>query len=215
MRVTVQLLAVAGLALGGCSSTEDRLVTAFSESNPVASSEDAACVVDLLVETYGDDGVAEELEAEAPSASFLNDQGKAMSSCGVVVNTKSDLVQAFTDANPDASKAEAECVVDALTTELGTPQLIANLWAEPVPRDFELAQFRAMFDCGIDDEIRSALRTQLIEQGTPPNKAPCVANEIVDVMSSDELDVLITGESTDEFYAKYFNAMESCGAINN
>ncbi len=213
MRVAALVLATAVLA-AGCSSTEDQLVTAFMESNPIASSEDAQCVVDELVGTYDADGVAEELEAEAPSAAFLEDQGRAMSRCGVVVNTNADLVQAFVDANPDVSNEQAQCVVAALTTELGTPQLIANLWAEPTPREFELAQFKAMFGCGIVEEVRSALRRQLVDQGVAPNKAPCVASAIVEQLSPDELDVLITGENTDEFYAKYFNAMESCGAIN-
>jgi hypothetical protein len=214
MRIICLILAV-GFVLSACSSTEDKLITAFMESNPVASEEDAQCVVDKLVEVYRADGVADELEAEAPSAGFLNDQGMAMSSCGVVVNTKADLVSAFTEANPEVSKSEATCVIDVLTTDLGTAQLIANLWAEPVPRDFELAQFRAMFDCGIDDDVRAALEVQLAEQGTPSDKAPCVADAIVDKMTSDELDVLITGENNDEFYAKYFSAMESCGALNS
>jgi hypothetical protein len=209
------LILVVGFLLGACSSTEDKLITAFMESNPVASEQDARCVVEKLVDVYGADGVADELEAEAPSVGFLNDQGMAMSSCGVVVNTKAELVSAFIDANPEVSKSEATCVIGVLTTDLGTAQLIANLWAEPVPRDFELAQFRAMFGCGIDDNVRAALEIQLVEQGTPTDKAPCVADAIVDKMTSDELDVLITGENTDEFYAKYFSAMESCGALNS
>lgn len=211
----IGLVLATSLALSACTSTEDKLITAFMESNPVASGEDAECVVDKLVQLHGADGVAAELEAEAPSAEFLNDQGVAMSSCGVVVNTKADLVSAFAEANPEVSSSEAACVIDILTTDLGTAQLIANLWAEPITRDFELAQFRAMFDCGVDEEIRAALQDQLADQGTPVDKAPCVANAIIDKMTSDELDVLITGENTDEFYAKYFSAMESCGALNN
>ena len=203
------------LVLAGCASTEDKLVTAFMESNPIAVEQDAQCVVDELIVNYGADGVADELEADAPTAAFLEDQGKAMSNCGVVVNDNSDLVAAFSEANPDASNNQAECVVTTLTEQLGTAELIANLWADPLPRDFELAQFRAMFDCGIDSDVRAAVETQLIEQGTPESKAPCVANAIVDEMSSDQLDVLITGENTDEFYANFFNAMEQCGALNN
>lgn len=203
------------LLLGSCSSTEDRLINAFIESNPVAEPDDARCVVDELLSSYGADGVAAELEADAPTSEFLDSQGRAMAKCGVVVNTKADLVEAFMRANPDASNSEASCVIDSLTEALGATELIATLWQDPIPRDFELAQFRASFECGIDSEIRSELTAQLVDQGTPADKAPCVADAIVDEMNPAELNVLITGEITDAFYTKYFNAMQTCGALDN
>lgn len=214
MRIITLLTALA-LTLAGCASTEDKLVSAFVESNPVAEVAEAECVVEDLVSIHGAAGVAEELEAESPSPGFLSDQGRAMAKCNVVVNTNSDLVEAFMDANSEVSAAEANCVVDKLTQSMGTSEVIATLWLDDVPREFELAQFRAMFSCGIDRGVRAALTEQLIERGTDAEKAPCVADAIVDEMDVEELDVLITGTNTDEFYTKYFNAMQSCGAVNS
>lgn len=214
MRITAALIAGA-LAVAGCSSTEDRLVTAFVESNPVAGAAEARCVVDELVSTYGADGVADELQADSPSAGFLDDQGRAMAKCDLVVNTDDDLVRAFMEANSEVSAVEASCVIDTLTEAIGTSELIATLWLDEIPREFEVSQFKAMFACGIDRDVRSALTEQLIDRGTTAQKAPCVADEIVNRMDVEELDVLISGENTDEFYAKYFNAMEGCGALSS
>jgi hypothetical protein len=214
VRIAAGLIAGA-LVVTGCASTEDRLVTAFVESNPVADAEEARCVVDELVSSYGADGVTDELQADSPSAGFLDNQGRAMAKCDVVVNTDEDLARAFMEANPDVSVVEASCVIDTLTEAIGTSELIATLWLAETPREFEVAQFKAMFACGIDRDVRSALTQQLLARGTPEDKAPCVADDIVNKMDLQELDVLISGENTDEFYAKYFNAMEGCGALNS
>lgn len=203
------------LLLTACSSTSQRLTEAFAEANPSVSAAAAECVVDSLVETYGAAGVQSELSAETASPGFLAEQARAMADCNVVTSTRSDLIVAFNAANPEATPEQAACVIDGLTKSMGTAELIATLWVDPPPEDFELAQFKTSFACGIDSRVRAEVSAQLAEQGTPTSKAPCVANAIVDEMSPEDLDVLITGQITDKFYAQYFRALQTCDALND
>ena len=45
--------------------------------------------------------------------------------------------------------------------------------------------------------------------------APCVADAILAELTEADLDVLLSGEITEEFLARFISAMEVCGAINS
>ena len=108
---------------------------------------------------------------------------------------------------------QAECVVDRLLADRDLPEIEAELTAEEVAPDFEEDQFRAMFVCGIEGDVGEQITEQLVANGVSPDDAPCVSGELIGEMTDADVDVLLSGEITDEFYGKFFDAMESCGAV--
>ena len=132
--------------------------------------------------------------------------------CGQGI-TRESLIDDFAVANPDVTTAQAECVVDRLLTDRDLPEIEAELTAEEVTPDFEEDQFRAMFVCGIEGDVGEQITEQLVANGVSPDDAPCVSGELIGQMTDADVDVLLSGEITDEFYAKFFDAMESCGAV--
>ncbi len=119
----------------------------------------------------------------------------------------------FTAANPDATTAQAECVVDRLLSERELAVIESELTAEEIAPEFEEDQFRAMFVCGIEGDVGEQITEQLVANGVSPDDAPCVSGELIGQLTDTDIDVLLSGEITDEFYAKFFAAMESCGAV--
>jgi len=123
-------------------------------------------------------------------------------------------VQSFQNANPDASLTESNCVVDLLVDEFGLERLETELEAEPPEAGFEEAQFRAMFRCGIEGDVEVQITEQLVASGVDDADAPCVSAELVEAMTDDDIDVLLSGEITEEFSTKFLEAMDACGALN-
>lgn len=121
-------------------------------------------------------------------------------------------VESFERANPDVSAAQAECVVDRQIGRYGIDGLATELQAEPESDEFVDQQFRDMFACGIDGDITEQLIDQLQTNGVSADDAPCVAGAITDDLDDADIDVLVSGEITEEFMAKFVTAMERCGA---
>lgn len=132
--------------------------------------------------------------------------------CGQSI-TRESLVADFTAANPDVTSAQAECVVDRLLAERELTAIEAELTADVVAGEFEEDQFRAMFVCGIEGDVGDQITEQLVANGVSPADAPCVSGELTGQLTDADIDVLLSGEITDEFYAKFFAAMENCGAV--
>lgn len=124
-------------------------------------------------------------------------------------------VESFSKANPAASERQAECVVDRLIEGYGLGGLEEQLSAEPAEAAFEEAQFRTMFACGLDVGIRSQILEQLQANDVSEEHAPCVTDAITADLTDDDLDVLLSGEMSDDFFARFVSAMEDCGAINS
>ena len=143
-----------------------------------------------------------------------------MASCGQGFS-KQDAVGAFTAAHPDASTVEATCVVDHLIEqyeavpidETALAALEAELLADPISEDFELDQFRAMFGCGMTDAVEAQLGRQIAARGIDASAAECVTDELIVELDRDDLEVLLTGEMSDEFFEKFFDASEVCGTL--
>lgn len=135
-----------------------------------------------------------------------------LAACGQGVSRDS-LAADFAAANPDVTPAQSECVVDRLLTDRELADIEAELTAEDVGPRFEEDQFRAMFVCGIEGDIGDQITEQLVANGVSSADAPCVSDELVGRLTDDDIDVLLSGEITDEFYARFFEAMESCGAV--
>ena len=133
-------------------------------------------------------------------------------SCGQGIS-RASLVADFTAANPEVTTAQAECVVDRLLTDRDLADIEAELTAETIGATFEEDQFRAMFVCGIEGDVGDQITEQLVANGVAPDDAPCVSGELMGQMTDADVDVLLSGEITDEFYAKFFDAMDSCGAV--
>jgi hypothetical protein len=134
-------------------------------------------------------------------------------SCGQGL-TRENLVTSFVENNPEASTEQARCVVDRLIDDYELARLELELSAETPAPAFEEAQFRAMFVCGIEGDVDEQIVDQLIANGVSSDDAPCVSARLVDELTDDDIDVLLSGQITDEFYAKFFDAMGACGAID-
>ncbi len=139
--------------------------------------------------------------------------GSVMAGCGDGFD-RDDAVVGFSEANPGVTTAQSECVVDRLIDRYGLDGLEGELAAEPVSESFEETQFRDMFACGIEGDIRSQIIEQLQANGVSEDDAPCVAGILVEDLDDDDIDVLLSGEITERFLARFVAAMEECGAIN-
>lgn len=127
--------------------------------------------------------------------------------------SRDSLIAGFQESNPDAGTDQAGCVVDRLLERYGIEELEELLQTEPIADDFEEAQFRDMFACGIEGDVQAQIVDQLVANGVEAADAPCVAEGLMTDLDDDDIDVLLSGEITDEFYQKFFVAMESCDAI--
>lgn len=135
--------------------------------------------------------------------------------------SKTDAVDAFQSTNPDASTNEAVCVIDALietyeaqpVDEDDLRGLEAELAVDPPRQAFVLEQYRAMFGCGMTADVENQLRRELVTNGIDPDAVDCVAEELAENLTDDDLDVLISDEMNDSFYATFFTAVENCDAL--
>ncbi len=133
--------------------------------------------------------------------------------CGEEFTTER-AVDSFQNANPDASLTESTCVVELLVDEFGLDRLESELAADLPEASFEEAQFRAMFRCGLEGDVEEQITEQLVATGVDAADAPCVSAELVGSMTDGDIDVLLSGEITEEFSTKFLEAMDACGALN-
>ena len=134
--------------------------------------------------------------------------------CGEGAVTRQQAVESFQVANPDATAEQSGCVVDALIDQYGLEELADQLEADPVDPAFEESQFSQMFLCGMEGDVRDQISTQLEDAGVAADDAPCVADALVTSMDEDDVGVLLSGEITDSFAEKFYDALESCDALN-
>ncbi len=137
-----------------------------------------------------------------------------LTGCGQAFD-RDDAVAGFRAANPTASAVEAECIVDRLVDRYGLGGLEGELANDPPDQLFAEHQFRDMFACGMEGDVRDQIVAQLMENDVAEADAPCVADVLVDNLNDDDIDVLLSGQITDEFFARFVSAMEECGAINS
>ena len=127
--------------------------------------------------------------------------------------TRDEYVAQFVASNPDATTIQAECVVDELATAYTLEGLGRELEAVPTASAFERSQFRAMFGCGLTSAVEDALEEQLVASGIDEKGAACASETLTSTLDDDDLDILLDGGITDEFYAKYFTSLDSCDAV--
>lgn len=138
--------------------------------------------------------------------------GLLVAGCSTAAS-RDDFVQRFIETNADASTEQSECVVDELIRQYSLSGLERELEAAPQATAFERAQFTAMFGCGMTEDVEAELARQLANTGVEGAGAACAAEALTADLDDDDLQVLLSGEITDGFYAKYFVALEECGAL--
>lgn len=127
--------------------------------------------------------------------------------------TRDDYVAQYIASNPDATTIQAQCVVDELTEAYTLDGLGRELEASPAATAFERSQFRAAFGCGLTADVEAALEEQLVASGIDQKEATCASEALTSQLDDDDLDILLDGGITDEFYAKYFTSLDGCGAV--
>ncbi|MGI9614942.1 MAG: hypothetical protein ACR2QO_18675 [Acidimicrobiales bacterium] len=123
-------------------------------------------------------------------------------------------IESFQNTNPEATDEQAACVVDGLIDRYGLDDLDTQLGTVPLDAAFEEDQFREMFVCGVDGDWRADITEQLIGNGVAAEDAPCVSDELFATMSDDDIGVLLTGDITESFSDTFYDALQSCGALN-
>ncbi len=129
--------------------------------------------------------------------------------------TRDAAVDSFLAANDDATRVQASCVVGELIDEYGLDGLKGELDRERVDPAFELSQFRASFNCGMTADVEQTLVDELVDTGIERDEAVCAADALLADFDDSDLDVLLSGELNETFYAKYFDALEQCDALPN
>lgn len=117
--------------------------------------------------------------------------------------------------NPDVSEDQAGCVVDRLVDRFGLDGVESGQIADPTPPEFEDAQIRDMFGCGVEGDLQELIAEQLADAGVAADDAPCVADALTVDLTDGDLDVLVSGDITEEFATKFLDAMVACGAIDS
>ena len=107
--------ALAGVAIvAGCGQgfSRDAAIDSFRETNEDVTGEQAACVVDGLIDRYGLDELESQLAASPLEASFEEDQFREMFVCGVAGDWRADITDQLIENGvaPD----DAPCVSDEL-----------------------------------------------------------------------------------------------------
>ena len=136
-----------------------------------------------------------------------------LAGCGQDVD-RAAAIDGFRSANPDISAEEAGCVVDRLVDRYGLEGLVDELESAGPDPDFTEAQFQDMFACGVEGDVETQIAEQLEASGVDPADAPCVADALTVGLDGDDVDVLLSGEITEDFMAKFTAAMADCGVID-
>ncbi len=104
------------LAACGEDFTRADVLDSFRANAPDLAATDADCVVDDLIDTFGIDGLAEELAGQETSISYAEADTRARLRCGLVGDYRTGFV-----AEIEASGVSAEaagCVADAVLSDL-------------------------------------------------------------------------------------------------
>lgn len=140
--------------------------------------------------------------------------------CSQTMN-RGEAVSSFQSSHPEANLIQAECVIDDLIARYEStplenaevPNLEAELLAVPRSAEFDLAQARALFRCGLRSDLEEQLGRQLEAAGFDPERTDCVAAALVPELTEDDFDVLLGSEMTDAFFERMFDAAEGCDAL--
>jgi hypothetical protein len=141
---------LAGCGSGGFSRVD--AVEAFQAAHPDASTTQAACVIDALIEEYETepvdasalDGLEAELVADPQSDAFVLDQFRAQFGCGMTADVEAQLRRELlaNDLAPDA----VDCVASELATSL-TDEDLEVLINDQMTDSFYATFFRAVEVC--------------------------------------------------------------------
>lgn len=98
----------------GCSQglSREEAIESFLGTNSEATEEEAACVVDGLIDRYGLDDLEVELSEEPLGADFEEDQFREMFVCGVDGDWRAEVTTQLIDNGVAAE--DAPCVTDDL-----------------------------------------------------------------------------------------------------
>ncbi len=127
--------------------------------------------------------------------------------------TEDDLVEAYQTSRPNFSADVAECVVGRLVETFGVDGVEGELDAITQTDAFEVALYRAEFDCGETGDVERRLVELLLDRDLEPEAAECVAGDLVGDLDDSDFDVLLSGEITDQFFDKYYTALYDCDAL--
>ncbi len=127
--------------------------------------------------------------------------------------TEDDLVEAYQLSYPAASDETAGCVVGELVDAYEIVGVETELAAVSSSAAFAEAQYLAQFHCGQTDDVLRQVIAMLVERDLDPDQANCVATALVGDLDDQDLEVLMRGEMTDQFFDKYFTATYDCDAL--
>lgn len=127
--------------------------------------------------------------------------------------TEDDLVEAYQTSRPSFSADVAECVVGRLVETFGVDGVEGELDAITQTDAFEVALYRAEFDCGETGDVERRLVRLLLDRDLESEAAECVAGDLVGDLDDSDFDVLLSGEITDQFFDKYYTALYDCDAL--
>ncbi len=127
--------------------------------------------------------------------------------------TEDDLVEAYQTSRPNFSADVAECVVGRLVETFGVDGVEGELDAITQTDAFEVALYRAEFDCGETGDVERRLVELLLDRDLEPEAAECVAGDLAGDLDDSDFDVLLSGEITDQFFDKYYTALYDCDAL--
>ncbi len=127
--------------------------------------------------------------------------------------TEDDLVEAYQTSRPNFSADVAECVVGRLVETFGVDGVEGELDAITQTDAFEVALYRAEFDCGETGDVERRLVELLLDRDLESEAAECVAGDLVGDLDDSDFDVLLSGEITDQFFDKYYTALYDCDAL--
>jgi hypothetical protein len=136
-----------------------------------------------------------------------------LAGCGGTYSRQS-AIDTFSTANPEATPEQAGCVVDSLIDRYSLDRLEVELDADPPDAAFEEVQFREMARCGLAGDLHQLVLDQLVASGISEADAPCVADRLVGTMTDDDIDVLVSGQISEQFSAKFLQAIDDCDALS-
>jgi hypothetical protein len=129
--------------------------------------------------------------------------------------SRDEALAAVTEANPDLTGEQAECVTDGLVERYGLGDLSGELSTDSPSQGFTEDQFREMFLCGVEGDVGQELADELEAAGVDADRAPCVSDQVVDTLSDEDIDALLAGDITAELAEKLAAALVSCGAADS
>jgi len=140
------LAALSVALLSGCGQgfSRDAAIESFLEANTDATNEQAACVVDGLVDRYGLDELEAQLAAEPLDAGFEEDQFREMFVCGVSGDWQSDITEQLIDNGVAAE--DAPCVSDELLATMDDDDIGVLLTGE-ITESFSEKFYAALETC--------------------------------------------------------------------